>query len=235
MPEPERAARQLLADVREHAGLLLERGPGEYGFIHLTFQEYLAAVAIALQGQRAVEPVVEALAARVGDDNWREVSLLAVGHMGIVQQRDEAAGAVLQGLIQAAPGEPGQAALLAGEAALDAGPGGVTPACKALVVDTLLETLTDDARVAPRQRAAAGRALARLGDPRPEVMTIEGLHFCYVPPGPFWMGDGKREHLNRYLDYGYWLSRYPITNAQYQACVEAGAKRRRRVSGRTSG
>ena len=97
MPDPERAARQFLADVREHAGLLLERGAGEYGFIHLTFQEYLAAVAIAQKGQREIEPVVEALADHMGDDNWHEVILLTIGYLGIVQQRDEAAGDVACG------------------------------------------------------------------------------------------------------------------------------------------
>jgi formylglycine-generating enzyme required for sulfatase activity len=227
IPEPERAAQRLLADAREYAGLLLERGPGEYGFIHLTFQEYLAAVAIALRGQRSVEPVVEALSAHVADDNWREVSLLAIGYMGIVQQRDEAAGTALWEMIQSAPGEPGQAAVLAGEAVVDAWPGGVTLACKEKVIQSLLETVTDDARVKPRLRAAAGNALARLGDPRAEVGTIESMPFCYVPPGPFWMGSEeyvaeKPQHLNSHLDYGYWLGRYPVTNAQFGAFVEAG-------------
>lgn len=41
--DPERASRRFLRDVREYASLLLERGPGQYGFIHLTFEEYLAA------------------------------------------------------------------------------------------------------------------------------------------------------------------------------------------------
>jgi formylglycine-generating enzyme required for sulfatase activity len=225
MPEPERAAGQLLDDVREYAGLLLERGPGEYGFIHLTFQEYLAAVAVALRGQRGIEPVVETLAEHVGDDNWREVALLTVGYLGIVQQRDEAAGMVLHGLIQAEPGEPGQAAVLAGEAVADAWPGGVTPACKAAVVQVLQATMADDARVKAPLRAVAGGALARLGDPRPEVTKPEGMQFCYVAPGPFWMGEGPDEHLSEVLDYGYWMARYPVTVAQFEAFVEAGGYR----------
>ena len=50
--------------------------------------------------------------------------------MGIVQQRDEAAGEVLQRLIARSPGEPGTAVVLAGEAVLDTWPGGVTQQCR---------------------------------------------------------------------------------------------------------
>jgi len=116
---PEASARQFLEDVREHASLLLERGAGEYGFIHLTFEEYLAAVAIALLGQRDVQPVVEKLSDHVGDPAWREVALLTVGYLGIIQQRDEAAGAVVEALADQKPGQPGEAVVLAGEAVLD--------------------------------------------------------------------------------------------------------------------
>ena len=93
--DPEKAAAQLSGRRARPRRPAAGAGPREYGFIHLTFQEYLAAVAIAQQGQQSVEPVVEALAAHVGDDNWHEVSLLTIGYLGIIQQRDEAAGAVL--------------------------------------------------------------------------------------------------------------------------------------------
>jgi len=230
IPDPERAARHFLDDVHDYAGLLVERGAGAYGFVHLTFQEYLAGVAIAQQGQRALAPVVAALAAHLGDANWREVSLLTIGYLGIVQQRDEAAGEVLWTLIQEDPGEPGTASVFAGEAVADAWPGGVTLGCKEKVAKVLLETLRADARVQPRLRAAAGKALARLGDPRPEVLTLDGMQFCCVPPGFFWMGgkvydNEKPQHLNKSLDVPYWIGRYPVTVAQFRAFVEASGIR----------
>ena len=185
LPEPEAAASQLLADAHDHSGLLVDRGSGTYGFIHLTFQEYLAALAIAQRGQSDLGPVVEALAGHVGDDSWHEVSLLTIGYIGIIQQRDEAAGQVLMRLSQAAPGEPGEAVVLSGEALRDAWPGGVSEEARQYVIKSLVTSLGDDVRVTPVRRAAAGRVLADLGDPRPEVTTLEGMEFCYVPAGSF--------------------------------------------------
>jgi formylglycine-generating enzyme required for sulfatase activity len=244
IPEPEGAARQLLADAREYAGLLLERGPWEYGFIHLTFQEYLAAVAIALQGQQEVRPVIETLAAHVGDDNWREVALLTIGYIGIVQQRDEAAGDVVWELIKRSPGEPGQAVVLAGEAVLDAWPGGVTRRCKDKVVQALVRTMVADRHVKPVLRAAAGRALAKLGDPRFRAnawfLPDEALlGFVEIPVGTFLMGTRKEDiptfmkrfggRPNWYQDEtpqhlvelsAYYIARFPVTVAQFRVFVQ---------------
>jgi formylglycine-generating enzyme required for sulfatase activity len=229
LSDPEAAARRLLEDVREHAGLLLERGPGEFGFIHLTFQEYLAAVAIALRGQRDVDPVVQALAARVSDDNWHEVTLLAIGYMGIVQQRDEAASDVVWRLIAHSPGEAGRAVVLAGEAVIDAWPGGVTLQCKNKVVQALARTMVAESHVNPRLRAAAGDTLARLGDPRPEATTLDRMEFCWVPHGKFLMGSDSEDKRATLVEkplhpvtvpHDYWLGRYPITVAQFRDFVE---------------
>jgi formylglycine-generating enzyme required for sulfatase activity len=223
-PQPEAAARQFLSDVREHAALLLDRGARHYGFIHLTFGEYLAAVALAQQGQQSVAPIVAALVAHIADDSWHEVSLLTIGYLGLVQQRDEAASAVLLDLLEQAPGAPGQAAVLAGEALADVWPGGVTLACKETIIQALLTTMRGNPQVAPKTRAAAGDILARCGDPRPEVLTLDEMQFCYIPPGPFWMGsdedpEEQPAHLNDCLNYGYWLARYPVTVAQFRDFV----------------
>jgi formylglycine-generating enzyme required for sulfatase activity len=227
---PEEAADQLLADARDYASLLLERGPGEYGFIHLTFMEYLAAIGVAQLGPQSVDPVVACLAQYIDHSNWREVILLTIGYLGIVQQRDPAADDVVAKLIDSGAGAPGVAVVLAGEAVADCWPGGVSAACQQHVVEALKKALHDDSHVAPVVRAHAGRVLAKLGDYRPGVSTIDGMEFCYVPAGPFLMGsqddpqaydDEKPQHPCE-IPYPYWISRYPVTNAQFQAFVDAG-------------
>ena len=71
----------------------------------------------------------------MGQETWHEVSLLTVGYLGIIQQRDEAAGEVVGELVKTGSGEPGEATILAGEAVLDAWPGGVTYACKKAIIE----------------------------------------------------------------------------------------------------
>ncbi|NCF67176.1 MAG: hypothetical protein GWP61_14465 [Chloroflexi bacterium] len=57
------------------------------------------------------------------------------------QQRDEAAGETLLELINAEPGEKGEAVVLAGEAVVDTWPGGITLSCKTEAVQTVQETM----------------------------------------------------------------------------------------------
>jgi hypothetical protein len=76
------------------------------------------------------------------------------------------------------------------------------------------------------ERALAGRSLAVLGDSRPEVMTLESVQFCFIPPGPFQMGDdqGADEEKPQHrveLDYPYGIARYPVTQAQWQAYLDS--------------
>jgi formylglycine-generating enzyme required for sulfatase activity len=80
-------------------------------------------------------------------------------------------------------------------------------------------------RLSAMERAAAGDILAQLGDPRPHVALVDRMHFCYIPPGPFWMGSErydreKPQHLNKHLAYRYWIARYPVTVAQFLEFIE---------------
>ena len=75
----------------------------------------------------------------------------------------------------------------------------------------------------PRDRAAAGSLLASLGDDRPGVQTCDGMQFCLVPPGPFWMAaddQGQRGNWIEGLDKPYWLAQYPVTVAQFREFVQ---------------
>jgi formylglycine-generating enzyme required for sulfatase activity len=94
---------------------------------------------------------------------------------------------------------------------------------KSLVASALIESMTGN--IDPAQaRAQAGRALARLGDPRRGVgLRDDGLPdivWCEVPAGPFLMGDDKEK--DKSITESYRISRYPVTNAQFEAFVRAG-------------
>lgn len=77
-------AAQFRRNVSEFSGIFLERGldqdgRGLYGFLHLTFEEYFAAVQLADQWQRGGQRVLKPL---LHNSRWTEVLLLAVGHLG---------------------------------------------------------------------------------------------------------------------------------------------------------
>lgn len=94
----------------------------------------------------------------------------------------------------------------------------------------------EDPTGAPMRRAAAGDALARLGDPRPGVgLREDGLPdivWCEVPAGPFIMGSDKAQdpyadddespQHEQPMPYAYRISKYPITNAQFAAFMGVG-------------
>ena len=70
------------------------------------------------------------------------------------------------------------------------------------------------------ERCDAGNILARLGDPRKDVITCEGAEFCIIPSGAFLMGEEYQQHLVELPDY--WLGRHPVTNAQFDVFVASG-------------
>ncbi|MFZ6179854.1 metallophosphoesterase [Nannocystis pusilla] len=73
----ERDASEFIESVRRESGLILARGEGLYGFVHLSFQEYFAARWIAGD----LERLREALREHAADSRWREPLVLAIGHV----------------------------------------------------------------------------------------------------------------------------------------------------------
>jgi len=226
---------QLVAYLSERAGLLLPRGVGIYTFPHRTFQEYLAACYLT---ESADYPYNLADLVKEDPNRWREVALLAAA------KAKRGTTASLWYLVDAlCEHEPNEnlisddklwGAQLAGQALVENGVGehlrNRHQAKLTRVKQWLVHLIRSD-NLPPTERAEAGRTLARLGDPRPEVLTVDQMQFCYVPAGPFWMGAPPNAQEARHnegplhkvdLPYDYWMSRYPVTNGQFEEFVQAG-------------
>jgi len=95
----EQMAERFLREMRHIAGLLAERGRGTFGFLHLTFQEFLAGRALARMSAeerwRIIVPVLH-------DQRWREPLLLCAGWLAIVEGRNEQVAAFTRQILQAA-------------------------------------------------------------------------------------------------------------------------------------
>ncbi len=223
---PDLRPERLIEYLRDRAGLLLARGVGVYTFAHRTFQEYLAAC--HLTDDDFPEQLAEL--ARGDKERWREVTLLAAAKAarGSAATPWQLAGALGRG------GADGRhlAGLVLAESAdlsyLSERVSAKLESARAWQVELLT-----GAELPARDRAECGRTLARLGDPRPEVMSLASMQFCRVPTGAFRMGSesdtDRRSYLlpetpasDAALPYGYWIGRFPVTRAQFSKFTEAG-------------
>jgi len=212
------AADRFLDLVRRQVGLLVERGAGLFGFMHLTFEEYLAARAIVMAGQVDLQRTIEHVLRHLEEPAWHEVVRLAVGQLGVVEARRQAAAAVVEAILDA-PGHSqarGQHAALAGWCLVDVGEKGVTRACWRRVTVALQRMMQDTAPdgrpnapplVPIPTRYAAGEVLDRLGWLPPDLDTWVEVGI----PNP------KPQDPNR-----VYVARYPVTNAQFFLFKEAG-------------
>ncbi len=83
-------------------GVLVETGPGVFGFLHLTLAEYFAARELLRT------KALEALAAdpdRAFRPEWREVILLAASELGVVRAEDERLDGLVEVLVANARGQ----------------------------------------------------------------------------------------------------------------------------------
>ncbi|HDQ71340.1 MAG TPA: NACHT domain-containing protein, partial [Chloroflexi bacterium] len=221
--------------VRERAGLLLERKPGVYAFPHRTLQEYLAGCHLSVQPDfptRASDLLDQ------DEERWREPFLLAVGKTGRAENRVDLALSAVDNLcprecVEAPDGTPRdessyRCAWLAGQALMEIGIPQLRRRdpwqARIERVAGWLARLLEAGALTPVERAAAGRVLAHLGDPR----DLDELVF--VPGGPFLMGsregdegaydDEYPQHTVEVADFS--ISKYPVTNGQYANFVDAG-------------
>ncbi|NIO69120.1 MAG: SUMF1/EgtB/PvdO family nonheme iron enzyme, partial [Anaerolineae bacterium] len=234
-------AHQVSEAMKLRAGLLLERTPEVYTFPHRTFQEYLAGAHLSAQAdfaKQAVQLVEEGAF-------WREVVLLAVGRLVYLGGDTDKPLALVGELCpqQVVDDELAwRKVWLAGEVLVEMGVNRVQDSALgrdlAERVSHRLVNLVREGLLTPVERAAAGDALARLGDLRPGVGlrpdSLPDILWCEVPAGPFIMGSDKRKDPEAYDDElpqhevtlpAYSISKYPLTNAQYAAFVQDGGYR----------
>ncbi len=218
---------ELVDYLSQRAGLLVPRGVKVYTFPHRTFQEYLAACHLTDEDF----PTSLAELGRNDPDRWREVVLLA----GAKAVRGTASSAwqLARELCCREPGEAGCSiedawgAHLAGQVLAESADltrklGEANRRQLELLRRWHVHLLRSDF-LSARERALAGRTLARLGDPRfdPERWYLPDepfLGFVEVPAGTFRMGEGQNEH--QVTVPGFYIARYPVTVAQLRAFVD---------------
>ena len=236
-------AGESVTHIKNRAGLLIEKGPGIYTFPHRSYQEYLAGAYLARQ------PNYPSWVAGLVRDNytqWREVLLWSVGLVARLKKLEYVGVAVVEALCPREISESmaqvdksgeidWQLAHLGAEAILETEPKEAQASEHHLKVwermRQWMKAMLVQESLPPVERAAAGRTLAKLGDTRPGAVgllrtegkaAVPDMELCYVPAGPFWMGEGKGEHLNEHLNYDYWIGRYPVTVAQFQCFTDGG-------------
>jgi formylglycine-generating enzyme required for sulfatase activity len=238
--DPDRRPVRLIEFLRDRAGLLEPRGGGVYAFPHRTFQEYLAACYLT---ECDDFPGNLAALLRADPNRWREVTLLA----GAKAVRGVVAYAWLlaDALCPEAPPDRRQAdesgywgalltaPVLSESQSLRSTIAERNPRKVEHLRQWLMRTLEHGA-LSPVDRAQAGNALAILGDPRfpAEAWYLPNeplLGFVEIPAGPFRMGSDGRHDPDAFDEEKpqhevrlprYFMARYPVTVAQFQAFVE---------------
>ncbi len=228
-------AARFVEEEELHSGLLVARPEG-LEFWHLTFQEYLTALAFSpLKDEKW-----KRLRLHLDDDRWNEVFLLLAGcerRNGLEETRDLVARVLSTGTN---PVSNARAVALVSRMLRDVAPSGGDASHETDYAERLQRTLGildfGGETVEERVRIEVGVALGRVGDPRlrdgeANKVTILG--------GTFWMGAQPIER--RGLNYddaahdnespvhqvtvsAFRIGRYPVTVGEFMEFLEAGAQ-----------
>lgn len=217
--------------IEERAGLIVWRGPDDFGFLHNDFRDYLAATDFQKRVQRGLnaDSLIGEVVPRLSLDHWTHLAIPM-----LVRLLDDSGGSQretasqLVATILAHPdsaGRRGQNLLLGGRAFLGAQLAKAESDRRLAIRDRLLAALTD-LTIPARMRARLGSLLAEYGDPRPEVTGLPPM-WVEVPAGACWIGSTAEgaypdERPQAYVQFpAFRIMQYPVTQAQYAEFVQA--------------
>lgn len=208
-------AGEFLASVHKYSNILIERGQGRYGFIHLTFEEALAARGLVQLGQLDLKESLKHICDHLTDPAWRETILLAVGIWGLVREEPLKAGQVVRAMLRARCGgdDAGKNVLVAGACLEDVGAQGLGRKAATEVTEALLAA-SRNRRLPPTVQRDAGFLLGRTG-----WVPGDLERFISVPVGTFLFGE-RREKTR--IEDAFAIGKYPVTNLQFRGFMEAG-------------
>ncbi|GAX61116.1 NTPase [Candidatus Scalindua japonica] len=220
---PEVKPARLIEFLVDRAGILLPRGIKVYTFPHRTFQEYLSAC--YLTDTDFPDQIAELV--RKEPNRWREVALLACAKAA------RGTSSIIWTFVDAmCYCEPEDISKKTEDI------WGAHIAAEALAESTNLTKLSEPNRkklekvrlylreiisinaFPPGERTTAGVNLARIGDARKEVISLDEMPFCLVPKGDFQMGEKEGLHRNDTLSHDFWISQYPVTQSQFQKFID---------------
>ena len=224
--EAKEMATAFLLALTVRSGLLQEVEQNMFGFLHLSFQEYLAARAIA-----DMDNYIEQTLTRLESTWWQEVVRLEAGHLS--ENGRSRVSRLVEAIFDEVD-EDGANQILAARCLVDVGQNKMEAAVWQRVSQTLRQRAFGNEPAKERAKAAA--ALGHLGDDRPGVRLdpttdLPEIDWCAVEPAPFIMGlkeeeteydDEKPQFTCNLVKEAYRVSRYPVTVAQYRAFVAAG-------------
>jgi formylglycine-generating enzyme required for sulfatase activity len=239
LPEDEQipAAEQFIADEELHSGIIVRRGD-LLRYWHQTFQEYLAAKAVAgLKESERRRLLIEEHKLYLPE--WRDTVLLLAGvlHQQSVDRIDSLIEEMLDGLgAGASLRERARCVAVIGATLED------LQAVKYRVNDPRYGENLERARAifdreAGREvefeiRLGAAEAIGQAGDPR-----LKADNWVHIEGGTFWMGAQTKDQNERNFDreayddgspvrqvriVAFLLGRYPVTVVEYAGFVEAG-------------
>ena len=241
--EAERRAKVFIEELPVHLGLLDEVEHQEFGFSHLTFQEFLAARYVAER-----DDLWDALLDQYNQTWWREVILLCAGYLS-----QERCWRLLEMLLKRGTdvAERAQALALAADALAELelfkGQGRV----REQVQHQALRIFAAPPGLPAAVRVLCGATLASVGDPRPGVCTLPPPMVAFVGSS-FMLGSSRSEAEHAglqweqyYLKQGdketakrvrkwpereindqpvtlapFELAHFPLTNAQYALFID---------------